>query len=223
MTFGSSFGRTFSPTFHPKSQAKAGGNWWLAGGVNPTNCVAAYQPKRAASYDASLTNLANPGTYTCYRTYGTEGFDEDYGWLIAAYKQRIATQAPITDPSSRTIIVYGKKKGYGRVFDNNPSNNIRHNYNQYSYVNNGSTTALTTTMALDTEYIVALSANGFYLNGSFVNATTLGSTPADSVTVIGNNLTGGLASEYYISACAIYNNNLTSAQIEAITAALYAL
>lgn len=43
MTFGSTFGRTFSPTFQPKSQAaEVASSWWLAGGIDPANCVAVY-------------------------------------------------------------------------------------------------------------------------------------------------------------------------------------
>lgn len=40
--------------------AVAAANWWEVPGKT---CVAAYQPKGAASYAASKTNLANPGTY----------------------------------------------------------------------------------------------------------------------------------------------------------------
>lgn len=39
------------------------GDWWLSGGIDPANVLAAYQPKGAASYAASKVNLANPGTY----------------------------------------------------------------------------------------------------------------------------------------------------------------
>lgn len=44
-------------TFAPRA-AVAG--WWEVSGKT---CVAVYQPKGAASYAASLVNLANPGTY----------------------------------------------------------------------------------------------------------------------------------------------------------------
>ena len=43
--------------------ASEGQKWWLAGGIHPSQVVAAYQPKGAASLDASYINLANPGTY----------------------------------------------------------------------------------------------------------------------------------------------------------------
>lgn len=39
-----------------------GGDWWLAGGIDAANAIAAYQPIGAASLAASYVNLANPGT-----------------------------------------------------------------------------------------------------------------------------------------------------------------
>jgi hypothetical protein len=42
---------------------KKSANWWLAGGISPSNCVLAYQPKGAADYTASKVNLAKPGVY----------------------------------------------------------------------------------------------------------------------------------------------------------------
>lgn len=47
-------------------RAAAGTSWWLAGGIAAANCIAAYQPKGAADYAASLVNLANPGTYNAF-------------------------------------------------------------------------------------------------------------------------------------------------------------
>ena len=61
MAFASNFGRILSPTFQPNSQAKKAGGWWDLNGTI-TSCIAAYQPKGAASYAASKVNLANPGT-----------------------------------------------------------------------------------------------------------------------------------------------------------------
>jgi hypothetical protein len=37
--------------------------WYLAGGIAAANCIAAYQPKGAASLAASYINLITPGTY----------------------------------------------------------------------------------------------------------------------------------------------------------------
>lgn len=44
--------------------------WWLAGGIDPSACVAAYQAVGAASLEASYINLANPGTYTLTNVNG---------------------------------------------------------------------------------------------------------------------------------------------------------
>jgi hypothetical protein len=35
--------------------------WWLAGGIDSANCIAAYQPIGAASYAVSLTDLSGSG------------------------------------------------------------------------------------------------------------------------------------------------------------------
>ena len=37
--------------------------WYLSGGIDATNCIAAYDAKNAASLAASYVNLAKPGTY----------------------------------------------------------------------------------------------------------------------------------------------------------------
>ena len=78
MAFASNFGRILSPTFQPNSQAKKAGDWWLAGGIDPDDCIAAYQPKGAASYAASKTDLTDNG-------YDIDGgsapdWDASYGW-----------------------------------------------------------------------------------------------------------------------------------------------
>lgn len=79
MAFASNFGRILSPTFQPNSQAKKAGDWWLSGGIDPDDCVAAYQPKGAASYAASKVNLANPGTYDI-DSGADPDWDASYGW-----------------------------------------------------------------------------------------------------------------------------------------------
>ena len=81
MTFGSTFGRTFSPTFQPSSQAAAT-SWWLAGGISASDCIAAYQPKGAASYAASLININNPGTRNLTNTGIDPSWDATNGWTV---------------------------------------------------------------------------------------------------------------------------------------------
>jgi len=89
MTFASTFGRVLSPTFQPNSQA-VGGKWWLAGNINPANCVAAYQAKGAANLASAKVNLANPGTYDLMAVNGNVGFSTANGkdahfWQVDSY------------------------------------------------------------------------------------------------------------------------------------------
>lgn len=67
-----------------------GVSWWLSGGIAAANCIAAYQPKGAASYAASKVNLANPGTYDAY-----EGIAPDWstaaGWDFGAITKYLKT------------------------------------------------------------------------------------------------------------------------------------
>jgi hypothetical protein len=91
MTFGSTFGRTFSPTFQPKSQAAvAGDTWWDLNGTI-ASCVAAWQGKGAASYAASKTNLANPGTYDATDGAAYPTWDTSTGWSFNGSSQYLKT------------------------------------------------------------------------------------------------------------------------------------
>lgn len=66
-------------TYAPRSAAAAGlADWWTVSGVT---CVVAYQPKGAASYAASLSNLANPGTYDAFAGSAPE-WDAGVGWTF---------------------------------------------------------------------------------------------------------------------------------------------
>lgn len=65
---------------HRGTAASAG--WWIVAGKT---CIAAYQPKGAASYAASLVNLANPGTYDAAAGV-TPGWNAATGWDFSSDK-----------------------------------------------------------------------------------------------------------------------------------------
>jgi hypothetical protein len=56
-------------------------DWWLNGGILPADCIGAYQAIGAASYAASLVNLANPGTYDLTAPVGTPVWNTTDGWI----------------------------------------------------------------------------------------------------------------------------------------------
>jgi hypothetical protein len=56
-------------------------DWWLNGGILVADCVGAYQAIGAASYNASLVNLANPGTYDLTEPLSAVGWNATDGWV----------------------------------------------------------------------------------------------------------------------------------------------
>lgn len=65
--------------------AAAPAGWWLSGGIDPANCVAAYQPKGVADYATSKINLANPGTHNAYEG-AAPSWDASIGWTFPGNK-----------------------------------------------------------------------------------------------------------------------------------------
>lgn len=102
MTFGAVFQRPFPPVFdRGLDAAAAAAGWWTYGGA--TGCVAAYQPKGAASLAASYVNLANPGTYDAAPGVAPT-FDAATGWsFAAAASQYLNSGVPGTSALSMLI------------------------------------------------------------------------------------------------------------------------
>lgn len=115
MAFASNFGRILSPTFQPNSQAK---KWWLAGGIDPDDCIAAYQPKGAASYAASKVNLANSGTHDLSDGTAYPTWDASKGWTFTKANSQYlisdinpaagnSTIVRVANASTSSGIIYG--------------------------------------------------------------------------------------------------------------------
>lgn len=75
--------------------------WYLAGGVDAANCVAAYQAKGAASYAASKVNLANPGMYDL-EGQTPPSWDASNGWTIPG---TLTTNVVVPNFSNISIIM----------------------------------------------------------------------------------------------------------------------
>lgn len=81
--------------------------WWLAGGIDPADCVAAYQAKGAASYAASKVNLTNPGTYDLSEGNGAVPWNPVNGWqFVSANGQYFSTGIVPSSDLSTSVIVY---------------------------------------------------------------------------------------------------------------------
>jgi hypothetical protein len=234
MTFGSVFGRTFSPTFQPSSQAAvAGGGWWdLSGTI--TSCVAAYQPKGAASYAASLVDLSGNGNNAAEGT--SPSWASETGWDFSGDAQLLV---PYTG-NIGAVIVFAKAAGagggdYGNYF------NLNHAYTALiqinsNYVGNsinydwdgtllsnyfGGNIKVDHTVGMN---LVAGTRVDTYFNGTDVgNIAKTAAINSDGL-VIGNRYAA--PSRYfggYIYAIAFYSTGLTDTQMGNLHTAIAAL
>ena len=241
MTFGSVFGRTFSPTFQPSSQAAAGGDWWDLNGTI-TSCVAAYQPKGAASYAASKVNLTGNTDYDAVQDgAGNEPtWDTGTGWTFAsASAQRLAAgwsaaMKPVTiivrtNGVSPTIGGYKSDSSTGGQFVLLSATGDKIRFLKSNIAVIGVSTG-TYTPGEDTVFAVTYASNGafaFYIGGNAAGSGTNDQTFVESTA----GLIGcyGLGSSRYnymngdMHSLALYNAALTSTQIGDLTTAMAAL
>jgi hypothetical protein len=216
------------------SYKKATGDWWLAGGISAANCIAAYQPKGAASYAASLSNLANPGTYDA-----TEGTAPDWasgtGWTFDnANSEYLKTGVSNAMDRTYSMIVRfdnasaGVYTMCGNYADGASANAflIAPNRSSEVYYFSGSRQEYTTSPNLSAG-ILALAGTAGYRNGELDAAFTEDGTGTVGEIYIGalNYNSGTPLQEWSgnIYAIAIYSVGITADQVSALTTAMNAL
>ncbi len=230
MTFGATFGRTFSPTFQPSSQAaKAGGGWWNLNGTI-TSCIAAYQPKGAASYAASLVNLTGNTDYDATGANAPDWTSTD-GWRFNGTNRRLSTGLSVSS-LTWTFVVCCKATApgggnYGRAIDfSNSTTGLlipysvsgQHKYHQYRY---GGTDLLVDGV-LTAASVMAMANRDAYLDGSS-EGTIPNGTLGFGTLYVGNNAAANRGMVGYVYSLAVYNATLTSTQISSLTTAMAAL
>lgn len=209
--------------------------WYLLGGVTAAQCVAAYQPKGAASLAASYINLNNPGTNDA--APGTApSFAAATGWGFAAastqYLKTGITPAAVSGYSTYSMIVQfsglsGVRLGMCGCGPgwNNATNAFAIMYWQGSlrqYINGGFKSVAATESAGN--YCLA-SREGFY-NGASDGTWTGGSltTPAEIyIGALNNAGTPAVYGTMNILSLAIYSITLSSTQVGLIAPAMAAL
>lgn len=92
--------------------------WWLAGGIPKENCLMAYKPIGAASYAASLVNLASPGRYDAAEG-NAPTFNPTYGWVFSSGKEYLIISYSTTGYLSGIVRCSGFAGSVARVFSNN--------------------------------------------------------------------------------------------------------
>jgi hypothetical protein len=203
--------------------------WWLIGGIAASACVAAYQPKGAASLAASYTNLANPGTYNAAPGVAPT-WDAVSGWIFnKAAQQYLSTGI---NPAG-TMQQYGLIVRYseitvgpsqillGQTLSTTDSICFFNGNNLFRAYSSGYGGALLSTYL---DGVLAVFANKLYYNGgeiATINNYT-GNVLKSDVIYVGGRVTG-----HYLGAkiqcAAIYNAPISAAQVAALTAAMAAL
>lgn len=218
-----------------KKKAVSAGGWWLSGGINPSNCIAAYQPKGAADKTSSLINLANPGIYNAAEG-GTLDWNTTNGWIfdggaeydfayINGYTMNTAT-------ADYSIIIQLYLAGAGRVSEGRAYNiaswgehcivPYQGNYGGLkrwiAYGGNYEPVA----SAPPYEINIAIATQKAYIDGVYSGDIPTGTDRSGTV-YFGNRSNGQRQMNGYIRACALYDTTLTSDQVSALTTAMNAL
>jgi len=210
--------------------------WWLAGGVAAANCVAAYQPKGAASYAASKINLANPGTYDA-----TEGvapsWDVATGWAFNGSTMYLETGIVPSASDWSFIVQFANSvavSGWDCCMGCSSTDGVTCHcmiYPRYSTTARGyANGSLVKTVAAGvmTAGNMGFAAQTAYLNGvaeaGAISGWTLGAVAVDVYFgMLHRNATRTDKYKGDIIAAAIYNATLTPAQVAAIAARMAAL
>jgi hypothetical protein len=203
--------------------------WWLAGGIHPSQVVAAYQPKGAADLAASYVNLANPGTNDA--TVGVEPTFDSSGWvfdgsttyLIGPPSNSAGFAVRFSNASFSTRMIIGVAEGTNLIGFVNANLGLHRTYR-----NSGNNIAYTVTNGAVANGTATINQSGCYLNGTKESGETQGNYSGAINYYIGcRNMNGSPDSvtNAKIQACCFFasGTTLTPAQVAALSAAMAAL
>jgi hypothetical protein len=219
--------QTRSLSHHRRVLATANPNWDPDGAG--LAIVAAYEPKGAATYAASLQNLADPGTNDA--TEGTApAWDTVNGWKFTAGSSHYLIGPAITKDSTvlaqftnrgtvNWSFVFGMRNAASQDYGVQPYNNGAYNFkNNSNHAKAGS---------ISSGNLAIAGTLGGYKNGALDTAdgfTGVGSGLALYIGAFNNK--GGGASGYwtgYLQALYIYSTALSSAEVLTVYTAMAAL
>ena len=191
--------------------------WWLAGGIHPSQVVAAYQPKGAVDLAASYVNLANPGTNDA--TVGVAPTFDSSGWEFDGATQYISIAR--AHGHNTFAIQFKDVSNSGRLFGNNNLNFLPVSTETTSrlYYNEGLSSVHVPKIITGS---LILSGAGIYQSGSKISETFDGVFGRDIAFQIGARNSSGFCA-CSVSACLISDAILSASQAAALSAAMAAL
>lgn len=232
MTFGAVFQRPFPPVFdRGLDAAAAAAGWWVVAGKT---CVAAYQPKGAASLAASYVNLANPGTYDA--APGTAPtFNAATGWTFdgASSQYLITGIVPVNNQTWSMIVRFSDAdtapQSLAGVRETTPAGirfhvDHRRDSNTNVYFGSGGVRAVAAAFGAGT---LGFAGNQGYKNGLAIGTTipSAAGTFTRAIWIGGTNTDGTLTPVLTgkIQAVAIYSDTLSAGEVATVSSAMAAL
>jgi len=229
MTFAAPFSRVIARPFGGVPATSSA--WWLSGGIAAANCIAAYQPKGAASLAASYVNLTGNTSYNL-TTGDAPTFDTSYGWYFGGSDWLKTGVIPENDLTWSMIIALTEisraaankcaagtyASGYANLFKIDSVGGATNT----SGAGNGSYKQVATTA---TDLVIAVTPTGVYLNGTkTANTFTTNSQNFGQIYIGAQNELAGAGAKYIgkMQAIAIYDTNIDS-YISALVTAMNAL
>ena len=199
-------------------------SWWLAGGIDPSQVKAVYQPVGAASQSESYKNLAKPGTYDASLGVAPS-WSRSTGWTFNGTTQYLKTG--ILTSVNHTLII---KFSNGAKDPSVPWSSLGGDAHQhlspdyYTTHRYGGSTGVAVGAVL-TQGVMAETFTRGYYNG---NLETSGITQGllSRMMLIGTNggnSAGNPENNYFtgnIEAVAIYSANLTDEQVKSVSQAM---
>jgi hypothetical protein len=194
--------------------------WWLAGGIAPGACIAAYQAVGAFSIGASLINLVAPGTFDLSNS--EIGWDATNGWkrtsnstvlsvditaLPTSYEKTVLIRTVTPASLANYLLLDGNSKFYIRAL---PSSRFI----------NGGATYTAYTLSASTAYVICMAGSNIYVDGADVGDNSGANAATTTLKIMGD---GTNTYAGTIQAIAFYDTVLTQSQVAALTAAMNAL
>lgn len=237
MGFVGPLGKLFRESFSTAGAAAAPVSWWLSGGIAAANCLAAYQPKGAASLAASYDNKAAPGNGLPDGTYdAAPGVAPTWaaatGWTFNGLTQYLRTFLTISANTTWSVFcqfsgvsgtnrnLFGILSALAGRLQIAPISNVG---GATVFYGNGAFGTAAPTLA--TGNLGIAGSNG-YRNGVFDVAIAAGAGGSLEMYMGCYNQSGIGAAAFItgnILALSVYNVQLTAPQIAALAAAMAAL
>lgn len=206
--------------------AVAGVNWWEVPGKT---CVAAYQPKGAASYAASKTNLANPGTYDAANGAAYPHWDATNGWMFDAGKAQ-TIDCGFAGPGGQTwtaLCVFTNLTGARWVWGHNDGGAWVSGYSSHPVVRAVHAGGASATVgARIASGVVGMAGRQGYVNGTATGSLipeAVRSGAQNNMHVGSNSGWSGTFMSVYVRAIAWWSDTLTADEVATVSAAMAAL